>query len=101
MSELHDTRAAQQVSVGNSLGMHLRVAGKIAQLATGFNAEIVLRRDSISANAKSIMSVLSLAAPHGTLLNIEAEGPDAEKAVHALVTLIAASTDEGSAGTPT
>jgi phosphotransferase system HPr (HPr) family protein len=63
----------------------------LVQLAGGFTAEITLARDGPEgqrANAKSIMSVLALAAARGTDLIIEAEGADAEPAVEALCGLI-------------
>jgi phosphotransferase system HPr (HPr) family protein len=73
--------------------LHLRAAGVLVQLAGGFKAEITLSREGATAsqraNAKSIMSVLALAAGRGTELIIEAEGADAEPAVEALSGLIA------------
>ena len=81
--------AQQQVRIGNDLGLHLRAAGALVQLASRFQAEIWLRRSTTQANAKSIMSVLSLAAGKGVALTVSAEGSDAEAAVAAIVGLIA------------
>ena len=44
--------------------------------------------NTLTANAKSIMSVLALAAPKGATLTIEAEGKDADDAVATLKSLI-------------
>lgn len=80
--------ATQKVLINNDLGLHLRAAGVLVQVATGYNSEITLRRGATEANAKSIMSVLSLAAGKGTELTLAAEGDDAVRAVDALTKLI-------------
>ncbi len=84
-------RVRRSVRVSNDLGLHLRAAGVLVQAAGRFTSEITLERDGGSgqrANAKSIMSVLALAAARGTELVVEAEGSDAERAVEALCALI-------------
>ena len=86
-----NARIRRNVRVSNDLGLHLRAAGVLVQMAGGFASEITLERDGGSgqrANAKSIMSVLALAAARGTELVVEAEGTDAERAVEALCALI-------------
>lgn len=80
--------ATQKVLINNDLGLHLRAAGILVQVATDFQSEITLRRGPTEANAKSIMSVLSLAAGKGTELTLAAEGEDAVRAVEALTKLI-------------
>ena len=78
----------QTARIANDLGLHLRAAGALVQVASQFNCAVKLKRGSMSANAKSIMSVLSLAAGRGVALVVEAEGDDATAAVAALVALI-------------
>jgi phosphotransferase system HPr (HPr) family protein len=82
--------ANRQVRIRNDLGLHLRAAGALVQLACKFTAEVKLQRGEVEANAKSIMSVLSLAAAKGVQLCIVAEGDDAVEAVDALTALIEA-----------
>jgi phosphocarrier protein HPr len=82
--------ASRQVRIRNDLGLHLRAAGALVQLACKFTAEIKLQRGEVEANAKSIMSVLSLAAAKGVELCIVAEGEDAAQAVEGLTALIEA-----------
>ena len=83
-------KSSRNVSVVNDLGIHLRAAGILVQAAGQFEASIWLIRSGERANAKSIMSVLSLAACKGVELEIVAEGRDAESAVTALHDLIEA-----------
>ena len=82
--------ADKKVCIVNDLGLHLRAAGALVQLASRFDSDIVLRRGSTEANAKSIMSVLSLAAGKGVELELIAQGNDAEVAIESLAQLIGA-----------
>lgn len=46
-----------------------------------------MEKDGVSANAKSIMSVMMLAAAHKSKIIIRADGPQEKEAVEALVRL--------------
>ena len=75
------------VTIINKLGLHARAASRLVNCASGFAAEIEIVRGTRSVNAKSIMGVLTLAAAIGTDLVIEAEGPDEQQALEALLAL--------------
>ena len=68
------------------LGLHARAAAKLVRLASGFDCKVELRRvdTGLSADAKSILSVLMLAASRGTHLHASAEGVDEEAALIAI-----------------
>ena len=83
MSELQS-----DVTVINKLGLHARAAAKLVKLAGQFSASIVLCCHGKEANAKSIMSVMMLAAVKGTDLQIRTDGDDADVALHAVVDLV-------------
>lgn len=74
------------VKVVNSLGLHARAAAQLVRLAGQFRSTITLRRNDSGAfaNAKSILSVLALAAPIGTVLAVEVEGDDERDAFDAV-----------------
>ncbi len=74
--------------VKNKLGLHARAATKLVQLASKFACDIVVSREGQEANAKSVMGVLLLCGSKGTMLDIEAKGENAEKAVTELGRLI-------------
>ena len=74
--------------VVNRLGLHARAAVKLVQAANRFRSHITLSTDEISADAKSILGVLTLAAGQGTELIIETEGPDEEKAIDEIQALV-------------
>ncbi|MDQ5846872.1 MAG: HPr family phosphocarrier protein [Acidobacteriota bacterium] len=73
------------------LGLHARAAAKLVRVVSEFASEVQLRRldSSVSADAKSILGVLMLAASCGTRLHVCAEGVDEEAAVNALDSLFA------------
>lgn len=82
------SQCSRKVRIANDLGVHLRAAGALVQVAGRFVCEVWLDRNEARANAKSIMSVLSLAAGKGTELDIVASGEDAQAAVDAIAELI-------------
>ena len=78
---------SRQVVVANEHGLHARPAGKLAQQAQAFVAEILIINDEQEVDAKSILDVLTLAAGPGDVLEIRASGSDAVEAVDSLQTL--------------
>ena len=78
------------VTIVNRLGLHARAAAKLVRTAAAFESALrLVRADrSASADAKSILSVLMLAASRGTELIITADGADEREALDALCHLI-------------
>ena len=79
-----------RVTIVNRLGLHARAAAKLVRAATAFRSTLRLARADRGAvaDAKSILSVLMLAAARGTELLVTAEGPDEGQALDALCQLI-------------
>ncbi len=71
-------------------GVHLRVAARIVTQAREFRSRIWIERGVAQADAKSILSLLDLAARQGTPLIVRAKGPDAADAVQSIAELFAA-----------
>ena len=78
----------RQVTLRNKLGLHARAASKLVRTATGFDCQVWVERDQRRVNAKSIMGVLMLAAPCGTTLEVECDGPDEDAALEAIEALV-------------
>jgi phosphocarrier protein len=76
------------VKIVNKLGMHARPAALLVETATRFESEIILVKDDLEINGKSIMGVLMLAAEYGSTILIRAKGDDAKEAVEAIAALI-------------
>ena len=75
----------KEVELVNEVGLHIRPASMLVEAANGFKSNVWIEKDGQEANGKSIMSILLLCAEKGSKLNIKSEGPDATKAVEALV----------------
>ncbi|MBG68981.1 MAG: phosphocarrier protein HPr [Roseibacillus sp.] len=80
---------SKEVTVSNKLGIHARPAAQFVKTASQFEAEIRVEKDGEEINGKSIMGLMMLAAGHGSVLKLIAEGPDAEEALQALEDLVA------------
>jgi phosphotransferase system HPr (HPr) family protein len=80
------------VAVRNKLGLHARAAAQLVRTANLFQSELRLERldGSASADAKSILNVLMLAASGGTELRATADGQDEEVAIAAVSALFEA-----------
>ena len=78
----------RSVTIANRLGLHARAAAKFVTLATRFDSEISLIRETRRVNAKSIMGVMMLAAGKGVSVEIEASGSDAQEALNQLERLV-------------
>ena len=78
----------RNVEIINKLGMHARAAAKFVKLATSFESNIDIEKDSRRVNAKSIMGVMMLAASKGSTITLHADGSDAEESLDALEKLI-------------
>ncbi|MDB5889186.1 MAG: HPrNtr [Polaromonas sp.] len=82
-------------NISNKLGLHARASAKLTKLAGGFACEVWMSRGERRVNAKSIMGVMMLAAGMGSLVEIETDGPDEQKAMDALLALIKDKFGEG------
>ena len=83
-----------QVTIINKLGLHARAAAKFVACTSAFASRIHAGVDGQLVDAKSIMSVMMLAAGKGTVLDLEVEGRDEDAALAALLTLIGNRFDE-------
>jgi phosphocarrier protein HPr len=82
--------ARRQVEILNGWGLHMRPADKFVRIANGFASEVKVRVRGNEFSGKSILALAGLGADKGTVLEIEAHGPDAEAAVVALAGLVLA-----------
>lgn len=80
--------------VKNRAGIHARPAALIAQTANKFASEIMLRKDDMTVNAKSIMGVITMGALYNTSLTLTAEGADEKQAVQTIFDLFESKFDE-------
>jgi len=81
-----------EVSVTNALGLHARAAARLVKLASSFSSTVSLRRDDsgVEADAKSILSLLYIAAAQGVKLKLTADGDDEREALEQIAAMFAA-----------
>lgn len=79
----------RSIRIANRNGLHARPAAELVKVASRFQSDIIMVRDDIEVNGKSIMGVMMLAAEFGAELLIRASGPDEEQAVMAIADLVA------------
>lgn len=77
----------REVIVLNEKGLHARAAAKVVHVANKFKSKIELIKDSHIGDAKSIISLLILAASHGQRLELVVDGSDEEAACKAILDL--------------
>ena len=79
---------SRDFTISNKLGLHARPSAQITQAASRHGSEVWISKAGRRVNAKSIMGVMMLAAGQGSVLTVEADGPDEEEAVAAIGQLI-------------
>jgi phosphocarrier protein len=81
---------SRELLIINKRGLHARASAKFVQMVEKFNAEVWVTRGSETVGGTSIMGLMMLAAGPGTVIVLEAEGPEGPEAIEALVALVEA-----------
>ncbi len=76
------------ITVPNKAGLHARAAAKLVATAAAFQSKIQLGTAEKMVDAKSILSLMLLAAPLGSELNLILEGADEQAALNAIQLLL-------------
>jgi len=78
----------REFNIKNILGLHARAAAQLVHIANRYASDIMLVKEGMQVNGKSIMGVLMLAAPKGAKIRVLANGADANEALAAIGELI-------------
>lgn len=70
--------------VTNQKGMHARAAAKIVELTLGYRSKVTLSHQGRSAPSDSLIKLLTLNAPQGSLVEIDVDGVDESDCLRAL-----------------
>jgi phosphocarrier protein len=81
-------RLVRTFVITNALGLHARAAAQLVQTANRFRSEVLVEKDGMEVNGKSIMGVLTLAAAKGAEITISVEGDDSDQALAALASIV-------------
>lgn len=74
--------------IPNELGLHARSAAAIAKLAAGAKSTVTIFKGEQSADAGSVLDLLSLACTHGTEVTIRIEETSDREVLDKIVALI-------------
>ena len=74
----------KELLIENKLGLHARAAAQIVKTASTYASKIVLAKDGLEVDGKSIMGIMMLAAAKGSSVTIQAHGEDEEQAIAGL-----------------
>jgi len=85
---INDGFSCRKIYITNELGLHARAAVKLVKVANEFKSDILVVKDGLSVNGKSIINLLMLAAECGAQIELKAKGDDAYKALEEMVLLI-------------
>jgi phosphocarrier protein HPr len=81
-------KVTETIKITNRLGFHLRAAAKFVKTSRKFRCRILVEFHHRSADGKSIINLMTLAAPCGSELTITFRGEDAVDAKLAIHDLI-------------
>ncbi|MFH1743982.1 MAG: HPr family phosphocarrier protein [bacterium] len=81
-------RIQKSFVISNRLGLHARPAAMLVEAVSNLHCEVLISKDELTVDAKSLMGVLTLAAEHGSTLDICAQGDDAQRAIDLLGEMI-------------
>jgi phosphocarrier protein len=70
--------------VKNRLGLHARPAAMFVQEASKHKCSVVVVKDGLEVNGKSVMGLMLLAAESGSSLTVKVDGPDEDRALEGL-----------------
>ena len=87
-------KIVKELTIMNRLGLHARPSAMFVKVCSRFKCDIWVEKDGEQVNGKSIMGLMMLAAGQGSKLQVTCEGPDAEKALAELETVIQRKFDE-------
>ena len=80
--------AQKDFTIQNKLGIHARPAAQFVKMANRFKCNISVEKDGEEVDGKSIMGLMMLAAGHGSVIVVSAEGEDEAAAREAIGDLI-------------
>ena len=78
----------------NAMGLHARAAAAFVKALKDLEVEVTVSWEGQTANGRSVLDLLTLGAPQGSVLELQIQGVDAEEAFSTLTHLVANRFDE-------
>ncbi len=74
----------KKVKVLNEAGLHARPSSVLVKTASEFESDLFIEMYGYRINGKSILGLMTLAAEHGSEMELIVDGPDEEQAMEVL-----------------
>jgi len=79
----------KKIIIDCPLGIHLRPAGAVSEIASRYNSKIVFEyKEGKTANAKSVLSILAAGIKCGDEINLICDGPDEVEALEVVISTL-------------
>ena len=69
----------KNLKIVNELGLHARAAARVVELVEQYRSKIFFKKDDHEVDGSSILSILTLACPRGSEIQVRIVGEDAEE----------------------
>ena len=90
MEDALPKKITTRAQITNQRGLHARASAKFVETVARFSCEVTVTKDGTSVSGRSIMGLMMLGAGIGSTIELAADGPEAEAAMRAVMSLIRA-----------
>ena len=79
---------SKECTINNELGMHMRPASLLSQMAAKYQSNIIVKHNGKDFNAKSVMLLMTALIKCGSQIEVVCDGPDEEAALAEITAFI-------------
>ena len=79
---------SKEFTINNELGMHMRPASLLSQMAAKYQSNITVKHNGKDFNAKSVMLLMTALINCGSVIEVVCDGPDEEAALAEITAFI-------------
>ena len=79
---------SKEFTINNELGMHMRPASRLSQMAAKYQCNIIVKHNGKDFNAKSVMLLMTALIKCGSQIEVVCDGPDEEAALAEITAFI-------------
>ena len=88
MNDLDSGPVIRDLAIINEKGLHARASAKFVETVERFDARATVEKDGMSVSGDSIMGLLMLTAPRGSMIRVTIQGAQAHDLAEALTSLV-------------
>ena len=79
---------SKEFTINNELGMHMRPASLLSQMAAKYQSNITVKHNGKDFNAQSVMLLMTALIKCGSQIEVVCDGPDEEAALAEITAFI-------------